>query len=43
MNKKGLMELIMVLPPLSLYFLIKEKIIECNRSEGESMLPTLPT
>ena len=42
-SKKKLTELLLVLPPIALFFLIQEKIIECNRSEGSSMEPTIPS
>ena len=31
----------MILPALSLYYLITEHIFSCNRAEGRSMEPTI--
>ncbi len=38
MTKEKIIDYLLVLPSISLYFLITEKLFNCNKSEGESMV-----
>jgi len=41
MSKEKLIDYLLVLPSISLYFLITEKIFSCSKSEGASMVNIL--